>query len=156
MQPRQIPREADSLKLTSTDNRQLIELSGTNQLGRKGEVVQLPSILIVRWGEVGIDSIASLFENRGYLVTRLQATSLEVPVSSLDNTRYEAIVHTARSAETLEEILGEMDGKDYLVDHALIAKDEIDDVHCVVQLKPHASTDLKAYVKTLWAMCNIT
>ncbi len=123
---------------------------------RTGEVVLMPSILIVRWDDVSIDSISTLFENRGYLVSRMYAVNEEAAKPALESEKYHAIVHTARQSDTIEDKLGDRGSDGTFVDYALIAKDEIDDVHCVVQLKAHASSDLRAYVKSLWAMCCVT
>ncbi len=123
---------------------------------RQGEPVPLPTILVVRWDDVKVDTISMLFANRGYLVRYVHVDHVEDKTALLESYPYEAIVHTAGKASTLEGKLDDNGKQHCSADYVLIAKDDIDDIQCVVQLTAHASTDLKAYVRALWAMCSVT
>jgi hypothetical protein len=109
-----------------------------------------PQVAIVRWDEADTTSIASLFENKGYLV------SFHTSRSWFATENYGAVIHTARSAGILErnfEIFPTYSGDEEM---ALIARDDIDDIHCLVKLTNRATPSLRNYVRNLWAMCNMT
>lgn len=112
-------------------------------------------VLIVQWDDVDVRRIATLFSKNGSVLTvkPIEWGGIGNHLSELRG--FGAIVHAARSEEVLMESLGS-DFRYYTDDEwALIARDDIDNIHCLVRLTQHASTELRVYVKTLWAMCNV-
>jgi hypothetical protein len=108
-----------------------------------------PQILIVQWDDADADAIAALFENRGYMVTSQFGATSQV------SDEYGAVVHIARTANLLERKLEpgwHLEGEEW----ALIARDNIDSMHCLLKLTRHATPALKNYVRNLWALCTVT
>jgi|GEM_PF-4863669 len=121
---------------------QVCPLDGTAKVTNK-------DVLIICWDDSNIGRIATLFEGRGYLV------SVRDGNQPLDHSRYGAVIHTARTSQALPNYANTTQYQ--CVDEwALIARDELDDIHCAVQLTVKAHPDLQAYVRYLWALCNLT
>lgn len=116
----------------------------------RGTATCFPPVLIVNWDGADCSQIRRLFEKRGYSV------DIRPGVAVGQSAAFGAIVHAARSASSLEHRLKRSRQPCFSGDWALIARDNIDNIHCIVQLTPLSTTELKAYVHSLWAMCSIT
>jgi hypothetical protein len=96
-------------------------------------------------------AITQLFEKGGY-----PARCHEGGSGQLDLDQFGAVVFMARSNDRLRSLLGSREAEIGDEEWILVDGAGEDDFHCTVQLTPHASLQLRAFVRSLWALYHVT
>jgi len=109
-----------------------------------------PHVLIVVWDDTDPGQMVSLFEKNDYIVVTIDGRTM----TTFDD--YGAVLHIARKPEVLQRHIGHEKIYKSQDEWVLIARDDIDNIHCLVRLTEKATPDLKYFVRSLWAMCNVS
>lgn len=108
-------------------------------------------VLALRWDDSDVSAFLKHFASAGFDVECVIGK-----LTDFDPKDYGAIIHLARSEEDLLQHLGPHRANIAADEWLLVQGGDEDDFHCTVQLTESASTELRAFIRFLWARANMT